>query len=614
MMKQLLSIQFLKLAIASLGFLTGCATKMPLPPTQVVRGDFTVVQRYATTLSEEAIAQKWVQGISIALIDDQRVVWSSGFGYADVDAKQVASADTLYRVGSISKLFTDAAAMQLVEGGKLQLDGAVQTVLPGFSPRLWAGSSTGNITTRMLMTHHSGLPRDVHKAFQSPQPPRFTEEAGNFSGHLTYRPGQLHSYSNIGLSVLGSMVENASGMPFEDYMQSAVLKPLGMSHSAFDVAASQDASMAKGYQGSMVIPAVPMRDIPAGGLNSSANDLGKFLMMVFAQGQANGQRILTPESVAEMLRPQNQNVPLDFDNRMGLGWFMQSADTARIKGGGWNVGHDGAIDGYRSTLMALPEHKLGVVVLSNSSSASGLVRIIAAQTLKVALEVKTGIRQPDTDGAAKPAFVDQPLAAEQVARWAGTYSTRMGPVRIFTADNKTLRVETTGLSADLLEREDGSFGLQYKLLGVLPATLGSLGEAGFSRRSMDGRELLVMREYGRDALFGEKLPPTALNTEQRQFVEAFSGNYEVVNTGADKVEFSGVRVFEEHGVLMAEVRVANRPQTRRVVLRPISSTQSLILESLADSGDMVQGLKRDDTHVELQALGLRFRKINPTKS
>lgn len=604
------------LAIGTLFVLAACATPMPPAPTQVARGDFAAAQRYAATLSEQAIAKQWVQGISIALVDDQRVVWAGGFGFADVEARQLATADTLYRVGSVAKLFTDTAALQLVETGRLRLDQPVQEVLPGFSPKQWDGSPIP-ITPRMLMTHHSGLPRDVQKAFQTAQPPRFTDEAGNFDGHLAHRPGQMFSYSNVGLSVLGSMVEKVSGTRFEDHMQSAVLKPLGMHRSTFDVAAPQDPSLAKGYRGDTVLAPVPLRDVPAGGLNSSATDLARFLMMVFAEGQAGGQRVLRAESVAEMLRPQNAAVALDFDSRMGLGWFLQSPDTARVTGGGWNASHDGAIDGYRSTLMTLPAHKLGVVVLTNSASGGGIARTIAAQMLKVALEAKTGIRQRGMDdtlpGVSIPGFASTPLAPEQLARWTGHYCTSMGPLRIYTTDNKSLRVDAQGFSGHLLEREDGRFGLRIKLGGLLPAPVGSLGRLGFSRRTVEGREVITVREHGRDSLLGEKLPAAALmptlTAELRRFVDAYSGSYTAVDTGDDKVEFSGVRLFEDQGVMLAEVQFTGRTQTRRTTLRPVSSSQALALGPLADAGDLIQGVRRGDGTVELQAMGLRFRKV-----
>lgn len=163
--------------------MAGCAGAPPAPPANVARGNFLAAQSYATELIERAIAKEQVPGISIALVDDQRVVWSQGFGYADVQAKQPATADTLYRVGSISKLFTDTAALQLAESGKLNLDEPVQRLLTGFAPRSWDGSSA-DITPRMLMTHHSGLQRDVAKSFQSRKPPRFTEITDHFDSYL----------------------------------------------------------------------------------------------------------------------------------------------------------------------------------------------------------------------------------------------------------------------------------------------------------------------------------------------------------------------------------------------------------------------------------------------
>ena len=242
------SFHFQPIAFALfVGVLAGCASAPPVAPANVVRGDFAAVRSHATELIERAIAREKVQGMSIALVDDQQVVWSQGFGHADAEAKKPATADTLYRVGSISKLFTDTAAIQLVESGKLNLDAPVQKLLPGFAPRSWDGSSV-DITPRMLMTHHSGLQRDVAKSFQSETPPRFSELTDHFDGYLVYQPGQMLSYSNIGLTVLGRVVERVGGRPFEEQERHAVLDPLGMSHSAFDAARSSSSEMAKSYK------------------------------------------------------------------------------------------------------------------------------------------------------------------------------------------------------------------------------------------------------------------------------------------------------------------------------------------------------------------------------
>jgi CubicO group peptidase (beta-lactamase class C family) len=225
-----------KLAFISIFLaLAGCAGAPPPAPTSVTRGDYVAVRRYGAELIERAIAQEKVQGISIALVDEQQVIWSQGFGYADAQAKRAATGDTIYRVGSISKLFTDTAALQLVERGRLNLDQPVQPLLAGFAPKSWDGTGT-EITPRMLMTHHSGLQRDSAKSFQSKAPERFSHFVSKFNSHLAYPPGQILSYSNIGLTVLGSIVEKQSGRPFEDQLKQEVLEPIGMTHSDFSTA------------------------------------------------------------------------------------------------------------------------------------------------------------------------------------------------------------------------------------------------------------------------------------------------------------------------------------------------------------------------------------------
>jgi len=597
-----------------LGVGAGCASAPPVAPTDIVRGDFSAARRHGTELIERAIAREKVQGISVALVDDQRVVWSQGFGYADAEAKKPATADTLYRVGSISKLFTDAVAMQLVESGKLNLDAPVQNVLPGFAPKSWDGTHVG-ITPRMLMTHHSGLQRDVAKSFQSERPPRFSEITDHFDSYLVYQPGQMLSYSNIGLSVLGSVVEKISGRPFEEQEQRALLDPLGMSNSSFDAAASPSPDMAKSYQGNKILPSIPLRDVPAGGLNSSVNDLSRFMAMVFANGQSGGHEVLTQASVSEMLRAQNEGVKIDLDTRVGLGWFLQSPDKARIRGGGWVAMHGGAIDGYRSNMTVLPEHKLGIVVLSNSSTAGESLQHIATQVLQVALEAKTGIRPPDAkaagsdEAAGGPHFVGKPIKPDVIAQWVGDYTTRIGHVRIDSKDGKSLQAHALGHTFGLRERDDGRFGLSYKLMGLLPVNLGSLGTLGLSRRTLEGRDVLVIHEGPEEVLAGERLPAIEMSADLRQGFQQYIGKYEVANPGDGKVEVTGVRFLEDKGVFIAEVDVADDKKTLRIVLKPISPTRMMALGPLSDRGDMVEALPNQNGHIEVQAAGLTFRKV-----
>ncbi len=598
--------------VGAVCLLAACASQPPEPPRQIARGDYAAVQSFGSSLIARAMEHNKIPGLSIALVDDQRVVWSQGFGFADVAAHRPATADTLYRVGSLSKLFTDTAALQLVDNGKLGLDEPVQARLPGFSPRALHRTGTTDITPRMLMTHHAGLQRDVLKSFQTESPQRFTELAAGYDNYLAYQPGQIQSYSNIGLTVLGSLVERVSGVPFEQQLTQAVLEPLGMMHSAFDVAASKVPEMSKSYNGRDDLPSVALRDVPAGGLNSSVNDMSRFMEMVFAGGQSHGHQILKPETVAAMLQPQNVAVTLDFDTQIGLGWFLQSPDKASIAGAGVIAAHNGALDGYRSYMGLLPEHKLGVVVLTNSVTGTEPSQEIAEAVLRLALQAKTGIH--GSDGAdpqrqAATAFVDKPLAPAVIQQWVGDYTTLMGYVHIYSTDGKTLQADALGHTLAVREHADGSMGLGYKVLGLVPIDLGRLGSMALMRRTVDGRELLVARNGLREALAGERVQATGLDASTRRFVDQHLGRYEVLETGGDKMEVTSIRLLEENGLLIAELGSAHDKQTLRTVLKPVGHGLAMALGVLTDQGEVVEALPVEQGHVDVRALGLTFRKL-----
>jgi len=562
--------------------LAGCSVA-PTRPASVARGDLAATQAYITRLVQHDMAQHKVTGLSLALVDDQRVVWAQGFGFADVPQSIPASADTLYRVGSISKLFTAAAAMQLAERGLLDIDQPIQHLLPA----LQTLPSAVAITPRQLMTHHSGLPRDRLKGFQNPQPQPFASLVDDLAGEpLAYAPGQVFSYSNAGISVLGTVVQSLSGTPFAQHLQQSVLTPLGMAHSAFEAGVSNSPLMAKGYRGREAVAETPLRDVPAGGLNASASDLSRFMAMVFAEGLSGTQQVLKPETVAEMLRPQNSAVPLDFNFQTGLGWMLSTLGTSTLENAGPVAHHAGAIGMFRSQMYLLPKHKLGIVVLANSGTATRVVDHIATETLALALEAKTGITQPTH---AKPTWADAPLPAAVQSAHVGHYTTLVGPVHI-NAKGQDLSVNAVGHDFKLRPRSDGLLGLDYALLGLVSVDLGSLSEIGFSRRTVAGRDLLLARVGTQDMLVGQRMePPASLGAWQQRL-----GDYDISNLGDDPKVAQRIRLIEERGFLVLEITPLDEPdQAVRAVLKPVSDTQALLLGPLADRGDAVRSVIMD---------------------
>lgn len=587
-------------ALIASALLSACASAPPRPAS-ITRGDYSATKDYASQLIRYEMKLNAVQGLSIALVDDQRVVWAEGFGLADQEKDIPATADTLYRVGSISKLFTATAAMQLAEQGKLDIDQPLQKYIPNFSIKSRFADTT-EITPRLLMTHHSGLPRDRMKGFMTASPAPFATLVENIRNDYTaYTPGLIASYSNLGVSLLGVAIQNQSGMPYADFMRQSLLAPLGMTHSSFDTGLSASALAAKGYRGRKVEDEPGLRDVPAGGLNSSVNEMSRFMSMVFAGGVSGGRQIIQEKTLAEMLRPQNSAVALDFDTRVGLAWWLNDKGKPQLKNGGMVASHDGSTGLFHSKMYVLPQHKLGVIVLANSSTAGAATEHIALETLASALEAKTGIRQPAADKS-KVETEPNPLPPAQVQEYVGDYTTIMGMAQI-SACGKGLCASAANTQFDLVHGSDGLFRLRYSLLGLIPIDLGFLGNVGMSRRTLDGRELLVARLGEQEALVGQRIvPPSKLGLWR-----GYLGEYEIINLGTDKKIIAGVKLLEERGYLFAEVATSDAPPGK-ALLHPLSETEAILTSSLADGGETVRVVQQEG-EARLLFGGYLFKKI-----
>jgi hypothetical protein len=302
-----------------------------------------------------------------------------------------------------------------------------------------------------------------------------------------------------------------------------------------------------------------------------------------------------------MLRPQNGEVALDLNFQVGLGWMLSTLGRSTIQGGGVVAHHAGAIEMYRSQLYILPQHKLGVVVLANSGSATQVVDRIATEALATALEVKTGIRQPPFATVARSG---QPAPEAAVAALVGDYTTIAGPVRVF-AEGRTLRAELAGRQFDLMPRSDGLFAIDYALLGILHIDLGMLSDAGLALRKVEGHDALVARIGSQEMLVGDRVaPPQSLGAWRNRL-----GDYEIANLGGDRRFVSRIRLIEERGFLIAEMAATDSPgQNQRVLLMPRSDTEAISLSVLSDAGETIRILTIDGEE-RLVASGYQARRV-----
>jgi len=347
--------------------------------------DVEVARLLEPWIETEVEAQK-LPALSIAIVDDQRIVWARGFGFADPARTIPATADTIYRVGSFSKLFTDLAVMQLVEQGKLDLDAPVSRYLPEFAPR---SPFKTPITLRQLMSHRSGLVREPPAGhYFDPAPPPLVDVVKSLMGTtVLFEPGTRTKYSNAGIAVVGAVVERARGEPFAKAIDRALLSPLGMSRSSFEPSPDLSRQMAHGqmwtYDGQTIAtPTFLLGTGPAGNLVSTVADLGRFLSFVFAQGRGSTGVVIKPETVRSMIQPppgKGGESP-----SFGLGFAISKLDGER------RIGHGAAVYGFATEVEALPDAKLGVVVITAVDCANGVARRVVEASLRLILALRQG--------------------------------------------------------------------------------------------------------------------------------------------------------------------------------------------------------------------------------
>lgn len=417
---------------------------------------FAPVARALSSFIEREMRDKRIPALSIALVDDQRTVWSAGFGEEDRRTHRPADAETVYRVGSVSKLFTDLGVMQLVERGEVDLDAPVARYLPDFAPRNSSGKA---ITLRQLMSHYSGLVREPPSGhYFDDRGTSLAATVASLNGTSTvYPPATRRKYSNAGIAVVGYVLERRSGEPFAQYLRRSVLQPLGLSASAFEPDPALVRRLAQGemwtlHDRTFDAPNFQLGMSPAGSMYSTMPDLARFMSALFAGGRTSGGQVVKAATLESMWRPQFAKPGAR--EGAGLGFQLSRLDGRRV------VSHGGAIYGFATQLAALPDEKLGVAVSAAKDGMNALTDRIAEEALRLMLAARAGRPLPSIDTTSLP-------SRARAAAVAGTY-TRGGVTVEVLARDSTIILRSTALDhqqvlrgwrGDTLIADDGmSFG------------------------------------------------------------------------------------------------------------------------------------------------------------
>jgi CubicO group peptidase (beta-lactamase class C family)/D-alanyl-D-alanine dipeptidase len=407
-----------------------------------------------------------IPAMSIAIVEGDRLLYEKGFGsLARRNNNRSATAETIYRVGSVSKLFTDIAIMQLVEEGKIDLDKPVSTYLPEFKPDNKSGKE---ITLRQLMSHRSGLIREPRLgSYFDPDPPSLQKTVESLNGvPLTYEPGAKIKYSNAAIAVVGRVVEKVDGRPFPQAVRERVLKPLGMTASDFEPTAAVKKNLAEAemwsYHGKrFTAPTFELGESPAGCMYSNVQDLARFMKVVLAGGKEASP--LKPDTLKQMLTPQFADK--DAKNGFGIGFALNQLE------GKLRVGHGGAIYGFSTELAMLPEEKLGVVVIASKDVTNQITTRIVDEALKMLLATKKGQAFPKEK---RP----EPLPLERVRALAGKYGSPEAPFQLLDVGGKLYILGPIG-----------GFLAEVRMVGDELISHGILGSG--TRFKCDGKKLEI---------------------------------------------------------------------------------------------------------------------------
>jgi CubicO group peptidase (beta-lactamase class C family) len=357
-------------------------------------------------------------GAAIGIVQDGQIAWSRGLGVANVETGQPVTPETLFRLGSTTKMFTAAALVMLAEEGKLKLDEPVGKCLSGLHPQIAA------LTPHQLLTHTAGLTDESIMSGRHDDAALGDNIRQMNASWLFTEPGKIHSYANPGYWIAGLACEELEHKPYADVMHERLFRPLGMTRTTLRPTLAMTWPLALGHEVRSGKPAIvrPQADNaatwPAGQMYSSVNDLARFATAFMDGGKLDGRQVLPPAVITKLSAPLVPR-PGD-DGHYGYGLSVSDERGVHI------LSHGGSRTGYGSTIRLAPEHKIAVIILTNRSSSS------LPKTAAAALEIMLPFQPRVAERRAEP----PPLSEQEMAQLVGVYSNHRQTIELTLQDGK----------------------------------------------------------------------------------------------------------------------------------------------------------------------------------
>ncbi|MDQ1256088.1 MAG: hypothetical protein QG656_684 [Candidatus Hydrogenedentes bacterium] len=567
-------------------------------PDNLKKGDYSYIQQRVSEIIQPIIAKYPYICSTIAIVDGQEIAWVQGFGVENEISKKPADGETIYRAGSFTKPVTAAAVMKMDELGLVDIDQPFQQYAPDFSIRSRFPDAPP-FTLRQMMSHHSGLPSNYLKGqFRTQAMTQAELIAGLKEESLNAPPGAVFAYSEVAMSLLGYAIEQVTGEDYGDYMAKAFFEPIGMKTASFNQTEAVRMRLPKAYREGIERVQLPTRDRSADGMYASVLDMAAFAKMIFAEGKVDGKPFLSPESVAELLRPQNEDVAADHGYLVGMDWMRSAPDLEYM---GQVAYHSTETLGFSGFIAMALDHKIAVIVLKNSPGDSA--RKMAKLALELAVEDKTGLPAPSKNApvAAEPSI--QAIAAEAAAQslkpkaeepvltvapeyletLPGYYSSMMGFLKVMR-NGDGLQATAHGFTGDLVPKsEEGRFGIRYKLGGLITIPLSFLEDYGATFYMAGGRQMIMFHQ-GPDVTIGARVEPTPI---PQAWIDRM-GYYKVTNNEGDYEYVESVKIERDGDFLLFAVTITLFTEmAAQALLTPVSDTDAYIAGLGTRQGDRV---------------------------
>jgi CubicO group peptidase (beta-lactamase class C family) len=371
----------------------------------------------------DAVAQQELKdtslpGATVAVVSGGRVIYTKGYGTANVETNAPMTPDLLFRLGSTTKMFTAAALASLADRGAVDLRKPVGDYIKGLHP------SIARVTGHQLLSHTSGILDEAPMHGSHDETALMNNVLSWKEDRFFTEPGRIYSYSNPGYWLAGALIEAVSGKLYADQLHETIFAPLGMTRTTLRPTVAMTYPLAQGHDvvdGKAVVVrpfANNAASWPAGSIFSSADDLARFVVAFVGGGRVDGKQAIAPK-VIEMLSTPSARIP-GSNNEYAYGLNVSTQRGVRV------IQHGGSRSGYGSGITMVPEKQFGVIFLGNRGGAS------LPRTARKAMDIVLALPAPTTDAAGVPA----PLTEQEMAAYAGVYSQGPRTMEVVRKDGK----------------------------------------------------------------------------------------------------------------------------------------------------------------------------------